>query len=146
MSKLDDNGERIIISPNFKYYTDKEIWVCYGRIVVYLAKLQVKVDKITTSLRDRKATSGYPRTCLENKLSELQSNISKLEKKYDQILLPNFPICRPSLKNKRMSLPFGVSLFLPCFELDESEEKELIKRLNVERVPHEACAIPRVTG
>jgi hypothetical protein len=104
-------------------YVDK------GKIALHLAKLQIKADKITTSLQDPGATSGFTRTCLENKLSTLKSDVRNLEYKYDPILLPNFPICQPSLKNKNTSLPFCVSLFLSRFELDESEEKELIKRI-----------------
>ncbi len=97
--------------------------MCKGRLAIHLAKLQVKADKIAQSLQDPKATSGYPRTCLENKIITLREEIKQLENRYDQILVPNFPICRPSSKNKRISLPFGVSLFLPRFELDESEQK-----------------------
>ena len=109
ISELSDNGERIDIAPHFKYLTEKEL-------AIHLAKLQVKADKITQSLQDPKATSGYPRTCLENKIITLRKEIKNLEDKYDQILLPNFQICRPSSKNKRTSLPFGVSLFLARFE------------------------------
>ena len=116
ISELSDNGERIDIAPHFKYLTEKELQVCKGRLAIHLAKLQVKADKITQSLQDPKATSGYPRTCLENKIITLRKEIKNLEDKYDQILLPNFPICRPSSKNKRTSLPFGVSLFLARFE------------------------------
>ena len=59
--------------------------------------------------------------------------------------MPNFPICRPSSKNKRTSLPFSVSLFLPRFELDESEEKVLKTRLSIERLSEGACAFPRAS-
>ncbi len=48
------------------------------------------------------------------------------------------------MKNRRVSLPAGVSLFLPRFNLDESDEKILIKRLSVECASNEASAIPRV--
>ena len=145
ISELSDNGERIDIAPHFKYLTEKELQVCKGRLAIHLAKLQVKADKITQSLQDPKATSGYPRTCLENKIITLRKEIKNLEDKYDQILLPNFPICRPSSKNKRTSLPFGVSLFLPRFELDESEEKVLKTRLSIERISEGACAFPRAS-
>ena len=100
ISELSDNGERIDIAPHFKYLTEKELQVCKGRLAIHLAKLQVKADKITQSLQDPKATSGYPRTCLENKIITLRKEIKNLEDKYDQILLPNFQICRPSSKNK----------------------------------------------
>jgi hypothetical protein len=71
VSQLDDKGERIDISPNFKYLTEKEIQVSTCRIAVSLAKLQYKADRITASLQDPKATQGFPRTCLENKFFTL---------------------------------------------------------------------------
>ncbi len=92
ISELNDNGERIDIAPHYKYLTEKEIQVCKGRLAIHLAKLQVKADKITQSLQDPKSTSGYPRICLENKIITLRDEIKHLEDKYDQILLPNFPI------------------------------------------------------
>ena len=102
--------------------------ICNMANLSYLAKLQYKADKITESLKDERATAGFPRICLENKIFALKADIRSLEYKYDQILAPNFPICRPSLKNRRVSLPAGVSLFLPSFEFDGSDEKKLIKR------------------
>ena len=108
VSQLDDKGECIDIAPNFKYFTDKEIKACLGRLAIYLAKLQYKADKITESLKDERATAGFPRICLENKIFALKADIRSLEYKYDQILVPNFPICRPSLINRRTSLPVGV--------------------------------------
>ena len=144
VSQLDDKGERIDIAPNFKYLTDKEIQACIARLAIHLAKLHYKADKIKESLKDERATSGFTRTCLENRIFALTADIRSLEYKYDQMLVPNFPICRPSLKNRRVSLPAGVSLFLPRFNLDESDEKILIKRLSVERASNEASAIPRV--
>ena len=41
-------------------------------------------------------------------------------------------------------MTFVVALFLPRFELDESEEKELIKRLTVKRAYDEVSAIPKL--
>lgn len=71
VSQLDINGERIDISPNFKYLTEKEIQVCTCKIAVRLAKLQYKANRITESLQDPKTTQGFPRTWLENKLFTL---------------------------------------------------------------------------
>ena len=102
------------------------------------------MDKIADSLKDEKATTGFARTCLENRLFALTADIRSLEYKYDQTLVASFPIFRPSLKFRRVSLPPGVSLFLPGFDLDESDEKKLRKRLSVERASNEASAIPRV--
>jgi hypothetical protein len=48
------------------------------------------------------------------------------------------------LENRRVSLPAGVSLFLPSFDFDEIDEKKLIKRLSIERTSDEASAIPKV--
>jgi hypothetical protein len=58
------------------------------------------------------------------------------------MLLPIFRSVDRHLKNKRTSVPFGVSLFLPRFELDERKRKELIKR--VECASDEPSAIARV--
>ena len=48
------------------------------------------------------------------------------------------------MKKRRVSLPAGVSLFLPSFDFDESDEKKLIKRLSIQRASDEASAIPKV--
>jgi hypothetical protein len=144
VSQLDNKGQRIDIGPNFKYLTETETQACIGRLAVYLAKLRYKADKITDSLKDEKATTGFTRTCLENRIFALTADIRSLEYKYDQILVPSFPICRPSTKFRRVSLPPGVSIFLPSFNLDENDEKKVIKRLTIERASREASAIPRV--
>jgi hypothetical protein len=144
VSQLDDKGQHIEIGPNFKYLTETETQACIGRLAVYLAKLRYKADKITDSLKEEKATTGFTRTCLENRIFALTADIRSLEYKYDQILVPSFPICRPSTKFIRVSLPPSVSLFLPSFNLDESDEKKVIKRLSIERASKQAGALPRV--
>ena len=77
VSHLDDKGQRIDIGPNFKYLTEKETRACIGRLAVYLVKLRYKADKITDSLKDEKATTGFTRTCLENRVFALTADIRR---------------------------------------------------------------------
>ena len=77
VSHLDDKGQRIDIGPNFKYLTEKETQACIGRLAVYLVKLRYKADKITDSLKDEKATTGFTRTCLESRVFALTADIRR---------------------------------------------------------------------
>ena len=78
LSQLDDNRQRIDISSHFRYLTEKEIQACTGRLAKHLAKLHYKADKITESLKDERATSGFPRTCLKNKFFASKADIRSL--------------------------------------------------------------------
>ena len=77
VSHLDDKGQRIDIGPNFKNLTEKETQACIGRLAVYLVKLRYKADKITDSLKDEKATTGFTRTCLESRVFALTADIRR---------------------------------------------------------------------
>ena len=92
---------------------EKEVEYCRTKIAVNIAKLKLRVDKIDYSIRDPRATSGYSKICLQTKQEQLRREIENLELKYDQLCLPNFPICKFSAKShkERVSLPPGIKIF-----------------------------------
>ncbi len=129
VSTLTIHGERPVISPNFKYLNETELDYCKRKIAVKIVQLNFAKDKIITSIRDARAKTGHARRCLQTRGDKITREIRTLEIKFDELSIPNFPICRLSRKARigRFTLPAGVSVYLTKLRKQESTPRKPVE-------------------
>jgi hypothetical protein len=147
VSTLDDNGERPVIGPNFKYLNQAQLDYCKKKVAVKLLQLNFARNKIITSIQDARATTGHARRCLQTKGDKLTREIRILETKFDELSTQNFPICRLSRKVRigRVTLPAGVTVYLTKLQKTKSAPHTPVESDLLAEATGGISPIPRVT-
>jgi hypothetical protein len=147
VSTLHGNGQRPDISPNFKYLEESDVEYCKQKIAVKILQLNFARDKIITSIRDERATTGHARRCLQTSGDKQSNEIRTLEIKFDDLLTQNFPICKLAIKIQlqQFALPAGITVYLKKFSKKSKTSRTPVGPDLLAEATGGITPIPRVT-